>query len=364
MSQVDGTREVKTLRNTEGGICISITLSNPQTTAQPQSSPIKSLTMSNNPFGGPSSSLTNNPFAFQIDPNHASNRYPKIDDSTLPSGHLGAGSSTIGGGQWGQSSLAGGYNPQQQYPQKTGFPQNGQFFSSSFQQPYTSSPQASFQSSSTFGQQQFQPQLPGNQASAQFQTSNPVYQDVAALDPYANLALLPQALPNPAHKPPSSPTTESFGGTSFHSDHPRSFVRDHKSDLEKWDPQSWKQFMQSIDKLKDAWVARKDVVNRAIAGYNHQWTQQDFTRAQDVRALFHDIFRFFPFLLPIIVLSFSARLIPTPISPQRRNFNWKKPIPATVTPLTHFPVLECAKPSMQVSILFLNGLKSFRRVQE
>jgi len=238
--------------------------------------------MSNNPFGGPSSSLTNNPFAFQTDLNHASNRYPKIDDSTLPGGQLGAGSSTIGGGQWGHSSLAGGYNPQQQYPQQTGFPQNGQFFSSSLQQSYTSSPQASFQSSSTFGQQQLQPQLPGNQGSAQFQTSNPVYQGVAALDPYANLALLPQALPNPAHKPPSSPTTESFGGTSFHSDHPRSFVRDHKSDLEKWDPQTWKQFIQSIDKLKDAWIARKDVVNRAIAGYNHQWTQQDVTRAQDL----------------------------------------------------------------------------------
>ncbi len=240
--------------------------------------------MSNNPFSGPSSSLTNNPFALQTDPNHASNRYPKIDDASPTGGQLGAGDSTFGG-QWRQNSLVGGYNPPQQYPQPTGLPQSGQFFGGSLQPeqlPYASN--QGFQPSSTFSQQ-IQSQFPGGQSSAQFQTSNPVYQSVSAFDPYANLALLPQALPNPAPKPPSSPTTESFGGTSFHSDHPKSFVRDHKSDLEKWDPQSWKQFMQSIDKLIDAWAARKDLVNRAIANYNQQWTQQDVTRAQDVCSL-------------------------------------------------------------------------------
>ncbi|KAF8343053.1 uncharacterized protein EI90DRAFT_3285080 [Cantharellus anzutake] len=239
--------------------------------------------MSNNPFAGPTGSqLTNNPFALQSDPSHASNRFPKIDDPSILTGQLGAGDPNFGGGQWGQGSFGGGYNPLQQqpvYPQQTGFPQTGQYFGNGQQPSYALGSEPQY--FNTFGQQ-FPSQIPDNRSGALSHASDPTYQSIAAFDPYANLALLPQALPAPAPKPPSSPTSESFGGTSFHSDHPRSFVRDHKNELERWDPSAWKQFMSSIEKLKGAWEARKDLVNRATAGYNQQWTQQDVTRAQDL----------------------------------------------------------------------------------
>ena len=241
--------------------------------------------MSNNPFGPANSgfSATNNPFVLASDPNDPSNRFPKLDgigaiqaNPLPPQSYLGQ--------QTYPTQPFGGQYPQQQQP----------YLSQQQQNPYvTAQPTGvAFQASSTFGQQLESHYGPGPlQAAntgigARAQTSNTLYQNVADLDPYASLAQLPWAQPTShTHQPKTSasPTSSSFGGTSFHEDHPQSFVRAHKQELEKWDSQSWKQFLNSVTKLKDAWVLRKNVVIKATEMYNKHWTSEDANRCQTVR---------------------------------------------------------------------------------
>jgi hypothetical protein len=60
----------------------------------------------------------------------------------------------------------------------------------------------------------------------------------------------------------------------------------HKNELEKWDTYAWKEFRQSVEKLKDAWTGRKNLVVKAMEGYSAQWNPADAQRVQEVSALF------------------------------------------------------------------------------
>lgn len=246
--------------------------------------------MSNNPFG--TSHFTNNPFALPA--NHPANRFPKLDDP----------SASVSSPQQQQNYGGGGYQPQVQ-PQPTGYFSQQQIqdpsqqFYGSYQGQVNPQP-TGFQPTSAFGQQQQQLNAQqtgmyspygngggayGNDSFARNQTANPNYAQVADLDPYSNLAQLPWAQPTrPADAPtPQSPTSQSFGGTSWNDDHPRSFVRSHKSELESWKSDAWKQFNASVEKLKEAWIGRKQLVIKAMEGYGSQWNPADAQRVRDVR---------------------------------------------------------------------------------
>jgi len=239
--------------------------------------------MSNNPFGPANSSFntTNNPFVLASDPNDPSNRFPKIDADGGIQVNPMSSQSFQGQQAYPAQSFNGNYSQQQQLP-----------FTQQQQNPYISAQPTggAFRASSSFGQQLEAHYGPGPlQATntgigARAQTSTPLYQNVADLDPYASLAQLPWAQPTPQaqqQQTPASPTSSSFGGApSFHEDHPRSFVRAHKQELEKWDAQIWKQFLNSVTKLKDAWTLRQSVVIKATELYNKQWTPEDANRCQ------------------------------------------------------------------------------------
>jgi hypothetical protein len=50
---------------------------------------------------------------------------------------------------------------------------------------------------------------------------------------------------------------------------PRTFIHSHKTELEAWDPQTWKQVQSSFEALKVAWEARKRAAEsqvRALGG--------------------------------------------------------------------------------------------------
>lgn len=142
-----------------------------------------------------------------------------------------------------------------------------------------------------------------NDSNARFQSSNPSYASVADLDPYSSLAQLPWAQPtrppgtneSSAPAPPQSPTSGSFGGGgSWNDDHPRSYVRDHKHELDSWRSEAWKEFGRSIDKLKDAWIGRKNLVIKAMEGYGTQWNPADAERVREVSergliSMYHNI---------------------------------------------------------------------------
>ena len=241
--------------------------------------------MSNNPFGPANSgfSTTNNPFVLASDPNDPSNRFPKLDGNGAIQANPIPPQSYLGQQAYPPQSFNGQYPQQQQ-----------SYFPQQQQNPYvTAQPTGvGFQPSSAFGQQLEAHYGPGPlQAAnmgigARIQTSNPLYQNVADLDPYASLAQLPWAQPashTQQQQTPASSSSASFGGSSFHEDHPRSFVRAHKQELEKWDAQGWKQFQNSVTKLKDAWILRKSVVIKATEMYNKQWTPEDANRCQMVR---------------------------------------------------------------------------------
>ncbi|KAH9058372.1 hypothetical protein EDB87DRAFT_922100 [Lactarius vividus] len=75
---------------------------------------------------------------------------------------------------------------------------------------------------------------------------------LSQFDPYSNLGQL-----SPTTRA-SAPTTTSFAGSPPPGvQHPRTFIHSHKSELEAWDPPTWRQVQNTFESLKVAWEARK-----------------------------------------------------------------------------------------------------------
>jgi len=250
--------------------------------------------MSRNPFGVRNDSpSTNNPFV----PNSATSRFPAIDGALPQQQQPQQQGYTAGVYQQPQQI---GYIYQNQPPFHTPaqpvFPAYGQPPSSS-QPGIAIGPQPTgFQPQSAFGQQMTgqlgQPNpynLPygggtlSQESAAQLQTSSSSYTNVADLDPYSSLAQLPWAQPTrPPNTAPQSSATSSLGGASWNDEHPRSFVRDHKAELEGWRSDAWKGLRGSVEKLKQAWIGRKELVIKAMQGYGTAWDPVDAQRVQDL----------------------------------------------------------------------------------
>jgi len=117
------------------------------------------------------------------------------------------------------------------------------------------------------------------------QTSSASYVSVADFDPYLSLGQFPGA--QPAQSPGVvQPTTQShspgsLGGASWDNEHPRSFVRGHKGELESWRPEAWQQLKGSVEKLRLAWMDRRNQAIMAVERYGSQWDPTDAQRAQD-----------------------------------------------------------------------------------
>ena len=232
--------------------------------------------------------MANNPFAL----NSAASRYPPID-----------------GGN--QTPYQQAYIPTMGYQQPHYYPQNPPPSQPSQSPP----PQPLFpaygQSPSVVGlgpQSSFAPQSPyGRQVEDQLGTSNAYSpyvgapsqdsgaraQTFSAYTDLDSLAQLPWAQPtlppDVFQQLPQSPTAASFGGASWNDDHPRAFVRDHKNELESWRPEAWKQFRESVENLRKAWIGRKELVLKAMQGYGTQWDPVDAKRVQDVSVIDHNL---------------------------------------------------------------------------
>ena len=211
-----------------------------------------------------------------------------------------------------------GYTQQQQYFQQSQWPQQQQQQQPQQQQQYQPQMQApypstNFQSPGTYGQQQFlgqasplatgypqQSQLQGQyadyptqQATAasygyqqQQQTGYGGYalpqqpqqqqqqQLLSQFDPYANLGHL--SSPGPGQGPGSAAATSmlpitngAVGSPPPGVQHPRMFIQSHKTELEAWDPPTWKQVQNVFEALKAAWETRKRAAEtqvRAMGG--------------------------------------------------------------------------------------------------
>jgi hypothetical protein len=129
-------------------------------------------------------------------------------------------------------------------PLSIGYPQ------SQIQAQYTGYPAQQ----TSYGYQQ--PQQTGYAYPQQAPQQQHHQQLLAQFDPYANLG---------QHHPPSTATTGAAGSPAHApahahaqgTQHPRIFIRTHKTELEAWDPQTWMQMQGSFDALKAAWETRK-----------------------------------------------------------------------------------------------------------
>jgi hypothetical protein len=225
--------------------------------------------------------LTNNPFI--NDPTNAQSRFPDISDSTSPDN---ASQFT----SWMQS---GGSQQQQQQQQQYQQPMAPQFSGAGYNPTGSGFMTPQFQPSSGFGQQMVGqisgssygylqgPSSPLSLQTAynpvQQQLQNPSYNNVAQFDPYASLGQASWSGNNPppmqqqsssfATSPtpsasltsPISPITTSRSATG--AVHPREYIKTHKVEIEGWDSYAWKQLLNSIDDLKEAWASRKKEVD-------------------------------------------------------------------------------------------------------
>lgn len=232
--------------------------------------------MSQNPWGQPYSSpspLSNNPFI--DDPSAAHNRYPALDQSASAQ-YGGASSPSMLGYQ--QQQPTGYYPsagfapaPPQLQPVATGY------FSPPVQSPAVYSPsfaQSPYGATTAYGsgflqpqqqQQQWQPQ-PANQAPQHLQQFDP-------LNPQSQSWSGQQQQQQGSQFYGSSPMTPTTGSSYGQGgaaaagrvdDHPRSWIRSHKTELESWDPVTWKQALARFDELQGAWERRKSDVQARV----------------------------------------------------------------------------------------------------
>lgn len=118
-----------------------------------------------------------------------------------------------------------------------------------FQQPYQQYPNG-YQDQ--YVQQQ---QYRGYQGSYQPQQQTPNY--LSEFDPYA-----PRHTPshNRSRSQPTSLASQNPSGVM----HPRDYIRQHKAELEAWDPYAWKQMFNACDTLGAAWLMRKQETERVV----------------------------------------------------------------------------------------------------
>jgi hypothetical protein len=74
--------------------------------------------------------------------------------------------------------------------------------------------------------------------------------------------------------------------------HPRDYIRNHRQEIEAWDPYTWKQLLNSCEALKRSWEARRNELKIKLAGlqsqlryagyYDHKQIQQEVGRIQGV----------------------------------------------------------------------------------
>ncbi|KAG0706804.1 hypothetical protein DFH29DRAFT_119403 [Suillus ampliporus] len=233
-------------------------------------------------YNGFQADTSNNPFLNDAAPAHA--RFPDISASTLPQSPPP---------QMGYQSYDAGYQQQsqlqqQQFPQFQGQTpynqpqqyQQNQYVSTSQYGVGQLGPQPTgmpFQPSTTFGQQlvsqvdfkqpyqqypngyqnQYaqQQQYGGYQGGYQPQQQPQSY--LSEFDPYA-------PRPSPSHNRSQSQPTNLASQNPGGAMHPRDYIRQHKAELEAWDPYTWKQMSNACDALSSAWLARKQEVERIV----------------------------------------------------------------------------------------------------
>jgi len=232
---------------------------------------------------------SNNPFLSdaQAAPAHA--RFPDISASTLPQSPPQMGYQSYDTGyqqqpyfqpqqqQYPQFQGQTPYNQPQQYqrnqyastsyssgqlgPQSTGLPfqPSGHFGQQlvsqvDFQQPYQQYPNG-YQNQYAQQQQQQQQQYGGYQGGYQPQQQTPSY--LSEFDPYTSH-------PTPSHNRSSSQPTSLASHNPGGAMHPRDYIRQHKAELEAWDPYTWKQMFNACDALSAAWLTRKQEAERVV----------------------------------------------------------------------------------------------------
>ncbi|KAH9068332.1 hypothetical protein EDB83DRAFT_2375854 [Lactarius deliciosus] len=213
--------------------------------------------------------LSNNPF---IDHTASvASRFPDINAVSPPPGPSSP--------QYSPSGFVGtnptGYT--QQYAQQSQWPQQQQQQQQYYSQVQAQYPPTGYQPSS-FGQQLSagypQPHMQAQYTGYPTQQSEYGYQQpqqtgydypyqqqqhqqqqlLSQFDPYSNLG---QHSPSPTTRT-SAPTASGIAGSPPPGiQHPRTFIHSHKSELEAWDPPTWRQVQNTFESLKVAWEARK-----------------------------------------------------------------------------------------------------------
>ena len=70
--------------------------------------------------------------------------------------------------------------------------------------------------------------------------------------------------------------------------HPNEFIRNYKTELETWDAYAWKQLMNSLDSLKEAWEKRMKELDGRVKQLSTNWgaaAQQELAQYKSVRFL-------------------------------------------------------------------------------
>ncbi|KAH9037879.1 hypothetical protein EDB85DRAFT_1935081 [Lactarius pseudohatsudake] len=211
----------------------------------------------------PMAELSNNPHnAVSPPPGPSSPQYWQQQQQQQPSGFVGTSPTGYTQQyaqqpQWPQQQQQQ-YHPQvqAQYPpasyQPSAFGQQlvGQVdtLSAGYPQPHMQAQYTGYPTQqSEYGYQQ--PQQTGYGYPQQQQQQQ---QLLSQFDPYSNLG---------QHSPTtrtSAPTASGIAGSPPPGiQHPRTFIRSHKSELEAWDPPTWRQVQNTFESLKVAWEARK-----------------------------------------------------------------------------------------------------------
>ncbi|KAK4703730.1 hypothetical protein P7C70_g2485, partial [Phenoliferia sp. Uapishka_3] len=229
---------------------------------------------------------TNNPFGAQTVPGAlqaTANRFPDVSQDP----HMAQYNQQAAQQQMQQQQ----YQQQQQQQQQSQFlqPQYTSFQAPSPQQSFGGYPQggaSGFQPQTMTGQQ-IQSQVTGIQQAQQYGGGSPYQQGgggsgsyggggmggqgygaqqqsygqpqqafVNDLDPYGNLGVLQNSGQGQGQRQQAAASH----ATQQPEAHPRTFVQSHKDLLTQWDEYSWKQLLNRVDGLREAWEARKRAV--------------------------------------------------------------------------------------------------------
>ncbi|KAI9440048.1 hypothetical protein H4582DRAFT_2075396 [Lactarius indigo] len=196
---------------------------------------------------------------FPITPPSVASRFPDINAVSPPPAPSSPQYSVGWQQQQQQPSGFVGTNPTgytQQYAQQPQWSQQQQQqYHSQVQAQY---PPASYQPTS-FGQQLVgqnmvtnNPNKPAMAIRSSNNSGSSKQQLLSQFDPYANLGQL-----SPTTRAPAPTASGIAGSPPPGVQHPRTYIHSHKSELEAWDPPTWRQVQNTFESLKVAWEARK-----------------------------------------------------------------------------------------------------------